>query len=195
MRCLLLGSAALLLAACGGGSGNTYTSVADDNAVLELKSGGNFSFTVPGLVATQGTYTVDGDRYLLVMDGQTHTMIKTGQCLEDARQVFSRMCIGGKAGEAVTQGQAAPAIEGATVTWKATTADGAFTLEFKSGNTLAMSMILPGNAPDTKEGTYTVEGRVITVRLGAEGIPMVLTLVNGAWETNSLGIPMKFEKQ
>lgn len=195
-------SAGLILLACGGGgggsgggSGGTYTSVSDDAAVLELKSGGSFSFTVPGLVASQGSYTVEGEKYLLTMDGQTHTLIKTGQCLDDARGMFSRMCVGGKAGEAVTQGAAAPGVEGATGTWKAATGEGEFTLEFKPGNTLALTATPPGGSPETRQGTYTVEGRVIHVRLGEGGEPMVLTLVNGAWESNSFGFPMNFMKQ
>ena len=193
-RTALVLAAVLTLPACGGGgSGTTYTSVADDGGVLELKSGGAFSLTVPGLGASQGSYTVDGEKYLLTMDGQTHTLIKTGQCLDDARGVFSRMCVGGKAGEAVTQG--APGVEGASGTWKAATGDGEFTLEFKSGNALAVTLTAPGAAPETKQGTYTVEGRVIHVRLGEGGEPMVLTLVNGAWESNSFGFPMKFIKQ
>jgi hypothetical protein len=169
--------------------------VAGDGGVLELKSGGAFSFTVPGLVVSQGTYTVEGEKYLLTMDGQTHTLIKTGECLDDARAVFSRMCIGGKAGEAVTQGAAAPGVEGATGTWMAATSDGAFTLEFKPGNTLAVTLTVPGGSPDTRQGTYTVEGRTIHARLGEGGEPMVLTLVNGAWESTSFGFPMKFVKQ
>ena len=201
-RTALALAAVLTLPACGGGgggsgggSGTTYTSVADDGGVLELKSGGAFSLTVPGLGTSQGTYTVEGEKYLLTMDGQTHTLIKTGQCLDDARGVFSRMCVGGKAGEAVTQGAAAPGVEGATGTWKATTSDGDFTLEFKPGNTLAVTLTAPGGSPETKQGTYSVEGRVIHVRLGEGGEPMVLTLVNGAWESNSFGFPMKFVKQ
>ena len=195
-------AAGLTLLACGGGSagsgggsGNTYTSVSDDPAVLELKSGGTFSFTVPGMVASQGTYTVEGEKYLLTMDGQTHTLIKTGECLDDARGVFSRMCIGGKAGEAVTQGAAAPGVEGATGTWKATTADGEFVLEFKSGNTLAVTLTAPGGSPETKQGTYNVEGRTIHARLGEGGDPMVLMLVNNTWESTSFGFPMRFVKQ
>jgi hypothetical protein len=199
-------TAGLALPACGGGSGasvagssggsgGTYTSVADDGGVLELKSGGAYSFTVPGLGTSEGSYTIDGEKIVITMDGQPHTLIKTGECLDDARGVFSRMCIGGKAGEAVTQGVAAPGVEGATGTWKASTADGEFVLEFKPGNTLAVTLTAPGGPSETKQGTYTVERRVIHVRLGEGGEPMVLTLVNGAWESNSFGFPMKFIKQ
>jgi hypothetical protein len=97
-----------LLSCGGGGSGGTYTSVADDGGTLQLKSGGAFTLNIPGLGASQGTYTVDGEKFILTMDGQTHTLVKTGNCLEDQRQVFSRMCIGGKVGEAANTA-AAPA--------------------------------------------------------------------------------------
>lgn len=195
-------AAGLTLLACGGGSagsrggsGGTYTSVADDAGVLELKPGGTYSFTVPGLGTSEGSYTVDGEKILITMGGQTHTFIKTGECIEDARQMFARMCIGGKAGEAVTQGPAAPGLDGATGTWKAATGDGEFILEFKSGSALAVTVTVPGGSPETRQGTYTVEGRTIHARLGEGGDPMVLTLINGAWESTSFGFPMKFVKQ
>ena len=194
--------AGLTLLGCGGGSagssggsGGTYTSVADDAGVLVLKPGGTYSFTVAGLGTSEGSYTIDGEKILITMGGQTHTFIKTGECIEDARQMFARMCIGGKAGEAVTQGAAAPGVESATGTWKAATGDGEFILEFTSGSTLAVTATVPGGSPETRQGTYTVEGRTIHARLGEGGDPMVLTLVNGAWESTSFGFPMKFVKQ
>jgi len=190
--------AGLTLLACGGGtgggSGGTYTSVDDDAGVLELKSGGTFTFTVPGLASSQGPYTVDGEKIVLTMDGQTHTLIKTGNCLEDARQVFSRMCVGGKAGEAATAAMT-PAAEAPSGVWRATSGEGDFTLEFKPGNTLTMTASPPGGPAETHQGTFVVEGRTIHARIGQGGDPLVLSLVNNVYESNSFGFPMKFVKQ
>ncbi|MDQ5840610.1 MAG: hypothetical protein M3537_05595 [Chloroflexota bacterium] len=89
------------------------------------------------MVASQGTYTTDGEKIVLTMDGQTHTLLKTGNCLEDQRHVFSRMCIGGKAGEVANASgvASAPAEAGPSGTWRATSDQGDFTLVFKPGNT------------------------------------------------------------
>ena len=188
------GLAALTLFACGG-SGSTYTSVGDDPGVLELKSGGTFTFNMPGMGATEGTYTVDGEKILLVMNGQTHTLLKTGNCLEDQQMLFSRMCIGGKAGDAANAAApAGPSGEAPSGTWKAMSELGEFTLEFKPGNTVSLSLAAPGAPADTRPGTYVTEGRAVHVRLDG-GEPMVLTFVNGAYETMSFGTAMKFVKQ
>lgn len=185
--------AALTLSACGGGS--TYTSVGDDPGVLELKSGGTFTFNMPGMGATEGTYTVDGEKVLLVMNGQTHTLLKSGNCLEDPRMLFSRMCIGGKAGDAASaSAPAAPAGAAPSGTWKATSELGEFTLEFKPGNTVSLSLAAPGTPAEAHSGTYLVEGREVHVRLEG-GEPLVLSFVNGAYETTSFGTAMKFVKQ
>jgi hypothetical protein len=186
--------AALLLSACGGGSGGTYTSVGDDAGVLELKSGGAFSFTVPGMGTTEGTYTVDGEKIMLTMSGQTHTLLKTGNCLEDQRMIFSRMCVGGKAGDASSAAASGVVAEAPSGTWKSTSELGEFTLEFKGGNTVSLTATAPNMPADSRQGTYVMEGRMVNVRLDG-GEPLVLTFVNGAYETMSFGTAMKFVKQ
>jgi hypothetical protein len=186
------GEAAGTPAAGGSGAGvaATYTSLYEDEGVLELKSNGTYVFTFPAAGPTNGTYTMDGEKILLNFNGQILNILKTGNCIQDDKKLLSKMCIGGRAGETADAGAIAP-----SGTWRATSPDGDFVLEFKPGNTLAVTLTPTGGSPETKEGTYTVEGRTIHARLGPGSDPMVLSFVNDAFETTSFGMAMKFVKQ
>ena len=61
------------------------------------------------------------------------------------------------------------------------------------GNKVTLSATPPGGKPDVSEGTYTVEGSVITATVHQE--PLVLTYVNNAYESTSFGFPLRFVKQ
>jgi hypothetical protein len=174
----------------GGGVAATYSSVAEDEGVLELKSNGTYVYTFPAAGPTNGTYTMDGEKIILNMNGQILNILKTGNCIQDDKRLLSKMCIGGRAGETADAGAVTP-----SGTWRATSPDGDFVLEFKSGNTLSVTLTPTGGAPETKEGTYTVEGRTIHARLGPGNDPMVLSFVNDAFETTSFGMAMKFVRQ
>jgi hypothetical protein len=195
----LVAGTALTLAACGGGgagAGGTgkYVSVADDPSTLELKSGGVAEFTMQGAGGSTGTYTVEGEKVMLTLGGTTHTLIKTGNCLEDQRHFFSKMCIGGKAGEAASAA-ASPAPSAAPEgVYKASSSEGEFTIEFKPGNTFTLTATPPGGASDTRQMTYTIEDRVIYAKTDT-GDPLVLTFVNGGYETTSFGFALRFVKQ
>lgn len=195
---LALGCVFLIAAACGGSgssSGGKFTSVAAEGLSLELKPGGVAVFTAQGMGESSGTYTVDGQKIIVTMDGQTHTLIRNGNCLEDQLNVFGRLCIGGKTGEVMSAAPTAssdPA--GPTGTWVATTAEGTFRLEFKPGNTLTMTASPTVGQPESVEGRFTVEGDEIHATVG-QGEPLVLKYVNSAYESTSFGFPMKFVKQ
>ena len=73
-------------------------------------------------------------------------------------------------------------------------ADCNFRLEFKPGNRVALTGAIPGGKSDTIEGPFTVDGDRVDVRL-PQGMPLQLRFVNGAYETSSLGLPMKFTRQ
>ena len=193
----LLGGAALSLA-CGGGAGaggtGKYVSVADDPSTLELKSGGVAEFTMQGAGGSTGTYTVEGEKVMLTLGGTTHTLIKTGNCLEDQRHFFSKMCIGGKGGEAATGGASPTPAAAPEGVYKASSTEGEFTIEFKPGNSFTLTATPPGGASDTRQMTYTIEDRVIYAKTDT-GDPLVLTFVNGGYETTSFGFALRFLKQ
>ena len=194
---LVVGCACLFQACGGSGSGSgvsgTYAAVGEAPLTMELKSGGAAVLTMAGLGSSSGTYTVDGEKIIVSIDNQQHTFVLDGKCIEEPRQIFGKLCKGGKAGEAsnVSTRKVPSAPSG---TWVATTPDGEFKIAFKPGNTLTMTMTPPGGAPDPVEGTFTLEGDKMYATVG-QGTPMVLTFVNNAWESNAFGVPMKFVKQ
>ena len=190
-----------LLPACGGsdsgsgegsGTGGRYSSVGTDGMTFELKPGGVVEMSAAGLGSSRGTYTLDGEKILVSIDNQTHTFIRDGSCIQDQRNMFGKLCLGGRAGEAANVSTRSMPTDGIYV---ATNADGTFRLELKPGNTLSLSITPASGNPETREGTYVVEGDNMHVRLGAEGEPMVLLYVNGTFESSAFGLPMKFVKQ
>ena len=193
IACVVLG---LACGSAGSGSGagsgtGAYTSVGTEGIRFELKAGGVVEMSAAGLGSSRGTYSVDGDKILVSIDNQTHTFIRDGGCIQDQRNVFGTLCLGGKAGEATNVSTRNMPTSG---TYVATNADGTFRLELKPENTLTLSATPPSGTPDTQEGTYTIEGDQMHVRL-AQGVPMVLLFVNGGFESSSFGLPMKFVKQ
>jgi hypothetical protein len=199
----VLGFASLLLAACGGGgdsgSGSgvsgTYTSVNQDAVVtMEFESGGGVSMTAAGLGSSRGTFTVEGEKLIVSLDGRNHTFIRDGDCIQDQQNMFGQLCKGGRTGEA-SNGSTPDVPTTPTGTYLATNADGEFRLEFKSGNTLTLTATpAGGGAPDARDGRFTVEGRQVYATLSS-GDPMVLTFVNDGYESTSFGLPMRFVKQ
>lgn len=201
---LLVGCSGLVIQACRGGSsdaglGGTFTSVGSEGIVagpelsLEFKPGGTVVMDASGVGQSSGTYTVDGEKIIVSIDNQQHTFVLDGNCLEEPRRIFGKLCKGGRAGAEsnVSTRQVPTTPEG---TYVATNADGEFKLTFKPGNTLTLSMTRPGGTPDTQEGTFTIEGDKIYATL-AQSTPMVLMFVNGAYESTALGLPMKFVRQ
>ena len=187
---------ALLLSACGGsGSGPSgkYSSVEDNSLTMELSSGGGVLMTAAGVGSSQGTYVVDGEKIIVTVSGQAHTLIRNGDCLEDPQSVFGKLCKGGKAGEAsnVSTRKVPTAPAG---TWLASNADGQFKLEFGAGNTVTLTATPTTGAADTRSGTYLVLGDVVQITL-AQGEPLTLKFVNDAYESTSFGLPMRFVKQ
>lgn len=120
-------------------------------------------------------------------------MILNGNCLEDPQSVLGKMCKGGKAGDgANVSTRAVPAKPAGT--WSAINTDGRFFPEFGAGNTVTFTATPPGGAADTRPGTYIVDGDVVQITL-AQGEPLTLKLVNNAYESTSLGLPLRFTKQ
>ncbi len=194
---LVIGYAGILLQACGGGSdaglGGTFTSVDNEALTMQFKSGGIVVMTAAGLGSSSGTYTVDGEKILISIDDQKHTFVLDGKCVEEPRQIFGKLCKGGKAGAAsnVSTRKVPTMPEG---TYVATNADGEFTLVFKRENTLTLSMTPTVGNAETVEGTFTVEGDKLYARVG-QGTSMVLTFVNNTYESSAFGLPMTFVRQ
>lgn len=200
---LLLGCTALSTQACGGsgdgsGSGSggelegTYASVNDDNLTMAFKSGGVVEMAAVGMGSSAGTYTVDGDKITVTIDNATHTFIKDGDCVEEGRNIFGKLCKGGKTGAAATAG--GNAMEAASGTWTASNSDGEFKLTFVDMNRVKLEMTPAGGTASSQDGTFVVESPKVFVTLST-GTAMVLTHVNNSFESNAFGIPMKFVKQ
>lgn len=194
---LVIGYAGILLQACGGGSsaglGGTFSSVENDALTMQFKSGGTVVMAAAGLGSSSGTYTVDGEKILVNIDNQRHTFILDGKCVEEPRQIYGKLCKGGKAGaESNVSTRNVPTVPSGT--YVATNADGAFKLVFKPGNTLTLSMTPTVGNPGVVEGTFTMEGDKLYARVG-NGTSMVLTFVNNTYESSAFGLPMKFVRQ
>lgn len=189
--------ALILLQACGGGSGSglggTYTSAEDNPLTMELSSGGGVTMTVGGAASSKGTYVVDGEKVIITIEGQQHTLIKNGNCLEDQLGVFGKMCKGGKAGAATNVSTRAVPVA-PTGTWVASNPDGRFKLEFGAGNTVTLTATPQAGTADTRSGTFRVEGDEVYITL-AQGEPMVLKFVNGGYESTSFGPMMRFSRE
>lgn len=191
--------AAVSLIACGGsgsdaGSGTgSYSSVGDEGLVFDFKPGGVVTMAAKALnVSSSGTYTVDGDKFVVTIDGQQHTFIRDGKCIEEPRRIFGKLCQGGKAGAAANVSTQKPPVTDGV--WVAKNADGEFRIEFKPGNRVSFSGTMPGGRKDTLEGPFVVDGSRVELRL-PQFLNINLQFVNGAYETSSLGLPMKFTKQ
>jgi len=176
-----------------GGVAGTYSAANGDPLSFTFKSGGKVTMDGGPLGTASGSYTVEGEKLVVTMPGALpSTFIKDGNCIEDQLHMFGKLCIGGQAGaQANVSTRSAPATTGV---WVATNADGVFRLEFKTGNTLVITLTPPGGQPAPKNGTYRVEGDEIYATLDPAE-PMVLKFVNGNYESTSFGLPMKFVKQ
>ena len=178
----------------GAGVNGTYTSAEDNNPLtMELTSGGGVVMTVPGVGASKGTYTVDGEKIIVTVEGQAHTLIRDGNCVRDQLLVFGKMCKGGKAGGASNVSTRQVPVT-PTGTWVATNADGQFRIVFGAGNTLTLTATPTSGQADTRDGIYKVEGDEVYATL-AQGEPLVLKFVNDAYESTSFGPLMRFVKQ
>jgi hypothetical protein len=161
---------------------------------MEFESGGGVSMAAAGLGSSRGTYTVEGEKLIVSLEGRNHTFIRDGDCVQDQQNVYGQLCKGGRAGEASSVPTPDVPIT-PTGTYLATTADGEFRLTFKPGNTLTLTATpAAGGSPDARDGTFIVEGRQVHATLSS-GDPMVLTFVNDGYESTSFGLPMRFVKQ
>jgi hypothetical protein len=183
------GSGSAASAGSGSGFSGTYASVDDTPLAITFKANG--SVDMGG--STGGTYTIDGEKILVTVGGEKHTFIRDGNCIEEGRDIFGKLCKGGKAGEASNVStRNVPTVPDGT--WIASNADGQFKIEFKPGNKLTMTMTPPGGKPSAQEGTFIIEGDKFHATL-SQATPMVLHFVNNAYESTSFGLPMKFVKQ
>jgi hypothetical protein len=184
------------LLACGGsgsGVGGTYSAVGGEPVSIELKSGGSVALSAAGLGSSSGTYTVNGDRIVITVDGQPHNFIRDGNCIQDDLGMFGKLCKGGKSGEAsnVTT-RSVPTTP--TGTWHASNADGEFQLDFKPGNTLTLTATPAGGQALVQDGNFTMEGDVIQATLPG-GEPLTLKFVNDGYESTSFGLPLRFVRR
>ena len=174
------------------GGGGTYSAANGDPFSFEFKPNGTVEMNGGPLGSSPGTYAVDGEKLIVTTGGRAYTFIKDGNCIEDNQHVFGKLCIGGRSGaESNVSTRSAPATTG---TWVATTTDGEFKLEFNPDNKLTLTLTTPGGQPSSKQGTFIVEGDVVHATLD-QSEPMVLKWVNGAYESTSFGLSMRFVKQ
>jgi len=170
----------------------SYSAANGDPLSFEFKPGGVVAMDGGPLGSATGTYSVDGEKLLVTMNGRTYTFIKDGSCISDVLSVFGKLCIGGQAGaEANVSTRGAPPTTG---TWVAASTDGEFKLEFKAGNKLTLTLTTPGGQPNSKEGSFVVDGDVVQATLD-QSEPLTLKFVNDGYETTSFGLAMRFVRQ
>jgi hypothetical protein len=196
-RFLILAGLVCLACSKSGSSGGaaaagSYSAANGDPFSFVFKSGGQVEFNGGPMGTGTGTYTVEGEKLLVTMNGRTYTFIKDGNCIEDNLQMFGKLCMGGASGAAANVStRSAPVTSGS---WKAGSSDGEFALEFTGDNKLTLTLTAPGGAPASKTGTFVVDGDVVQVTL-EQSEPMTLKWVNDGYETSSFGLPMRFVKQ
>ncbi|HEX5070516.1 MAG TPA: hypothetical protein VFV78_09910 [Vicinamibacterales bacterium] len=198
---------ATTIAACGGGgstdsaassstsAAGVYTSVNDDGLVsFDFKSNGVVTMAAPKMGASStGSYTIDGEKLVVTLDGRQHTFVRDGKCIEEPQHIFGKLCQGGAAGAASNVStKKAPVVTG---TWAGSNADGDFKIDFKSATQLTFTGTMAGGGKTSSEdGTFVVEGDRVNVTL-AQGMPLILQFVNDSYETTSLGLPLKFTRK
>ena len=173
-----------------------YTSLDSAELSIQFKSGGVVVFAAGDAGTSQGTYTVEGEKVIVDVNGVKSTFIRDGDCIKDNLDVYGTLCKGGKAGAAanVSTRSLPTAPSGVYV---ATNEEGTFKIEFKPGNKLTFNATpaagVPGT-PQVHEGSFVIEGDQLHVKLN-DGTPLVLQFVNNIYESTSFGLPMKFVKQ
>lgn len=182
-------------AATGGGGGfnGIYTSVEHEEMTIEFKAGGAVVMSAKDLGTSTGTYTTDGEKIIVSIDNQQHTFIRDGDCIEEGRNIFGKLCKGGKAGEA-SNVSSRNVPNPPTGTWIATNEDGEFKIEFKPDSKMTLFVTPKVGKPETHDGKFEIEGDRLFANV-SPGISMVLKYVNNAYESNAFGLPMKFVKQ
>lgn len=201
MRMFRFAVAALVLmsaVACGGGESSgalgTYSSVNDEGLTFDFKSGGAVTMTVAKAnTSASGSYTVDGDKFLVRIEGRQLTFVRDGKCIQEGQNIYGKLCQGGQAGAASNVSTRKPPV--VTGAWVASNADGAFQIDFKSSTQLTFTATPAGGGkPSTDTGTFVVEGDRVNVTLPG-GMPLILQFVNDAYETTSLGLPLRFTRK
>jgi hypothetical protein len=193
LSALIVGLACSKSGPNSGSANGTYSAANGDPLSFEFKSGGRVEMNGGPLGSATGSYTVEGEKLIVTLPGApSSTFIKDGNCIEDQLHMFGKLCIGGQAGaKSNVSTRSAPVTTG---TWVASSSDGEFRLEFKSSNTLTLTLTPPGGQPASKQGTFIVEGDVVQATLD-QAEPMTLKFVNDGYETTSFGLPMRFLKQ
>jgi hypothetical protein len=190
------GSGAASNSTASSGSGpefsGTYVSVDAAELTAQFKSDGTVVFTMGSEQGAPGTYSVEGEKIIVNMEGQLTTFIRDGDCIRDNQDFFGTLCKGGKEGAATNVStREIPAPAG---TWSATNADGEFTIEFKAGGAMSMNARLADGSTQSTDGRFEVEGDTVYITL-ADSTPMVLKFVNNSYESSSFGLPMTFTRK
>ena len=169
-----------------------FTSVDEPPLTIVLAADGTVVMAMQGMGQSHGTYTRDGEKVLVNIDGQRHTFFRDGNCMEEGHDIFGKVCIGGKAGDAsnVSTRTLPTTLSGSYV---ATNADGAFKLEFKTGNTLTLQSTVDGRT-DTVNGKYETEEDKLYATVDP-GYSLVFQYVNGGYEGNLNGLQTRFVKE
>ncbi len=186
----------IALFACGGSSSGlsgAYRSGDDVPLSIEFKSGGKVVVSMGEMGSSSGTYTLDGEKILVEINGARHTFVRDGHCISDQLNVFGTLCKGGKAGmqSNVSTRNVPKDPRGSYV---AKNEDGEFELEFQADQKLKFSLREPGGRTQTKPGRFHVEGDQVQVTL-EDGTPLALRYVNDAYESMAFGLPMRFVKR
>jgi hypothetical protein len=196
----------LSLGGCGGGLEGTYSGEDSETGertgfldYVTLKSGNRLEAGFLGQTKT-GTYTVDGKRVTLTVDGDSSPevlMIKDDGCLE-GNAILGRYCRDGKKTAAVREEKKEAESLVGTYEARHAASDQGIRLEFKRDQKVTVNYIGAG-APPAETATYAVVGN--EVHIAAPGAPvgappaMLLTRDGDALIMTDGAESARFEKQ
>jgi hypothetical protein len=83
---------------------------------------------------------------------------------------------------------------GLSGTYEAKQPEGTFTIDFKSGGKVEMTMQETGGKPETSNGDFLVDGNKVTIQVPG-GMPLVLVKNGKVLEANMMGQILHFEKK
>jgi hypothetical protein len=172
--------AVLLCAGCGNDVKGTYVGGRDSLlGSMTFKDDGKVDVVLINGIGGEGTYEVDGDKVRVTANGQSNELtIGSDDCLHGPI-MMGTLCQGEKKASVSSAAPPSSSRSGgglAGSTFEARNEGGALAFQFTDGETVKVSMLVPGQPEETGAavGTYRVSGDQVIVNV--QGSPETFTL-------------------